>query len=124
LWATYKSLPKPRVRPIVKSNDIDEAINCYIEPAGATGNDEDEFESWKRIEPVAKKGSDSANYPIKYWIGLQDQYPNLSKLAIDMLSIPGSSCECGRLFSELGDLLEPRRPNISPQLLAAIQCDR
>jgi hypothetical protein len=66
LWVTYKSLPKPRVRPIVKSNDIDEAINCYIEPAGATGNDEDEFESWKRSKPVAKKGSDSANYPIKY----------------------------------------------------------
>jgi hypothetical protein len=73
---------------------------------------------------VAKKGSDSANYPIKYCIGLQDQSPNLSKLAIDMLSIPGSSCECGRLFGELGDLLEPRQRNISPQLLAAIQCDR
>ena len=28
------------------------------------------------------------------------------------------------MFSELGDLLEPRRRNISPQLLAAIQCDR
>ncbi|KAG9378361.1 Dimer-Tnp-hAT domain containing protein [Pyrenophora tritici-repentis] len=46
------------------------------------------------------------------------------KFAIDMLSIPGSSCECERLFSELGDLLEPRRHSISPQLLAAIQCDR
>jgi hypothetical protein len=41
-----------------------------------------------------------------------------------MLSIPGSSCECERLFSELGDLLEPRRRNLSPQLLAAIQCSR
>jgi hypothetical protein len=37
---------------------------------------------------------------------------------------PGSSCECERLFSELGDLLEPRRRNISPELLAAIQCNR
>jgi hypothetical protein len=73
---------------------------------------------------VAKKGSDSANSPIKYWIGLQGQYPNLSKLAIDMLSILGSSCECERLFSELGDLLDMCRRNISPQLLAAIQCDR
>ena len=26
------------------------------------------------------------------------------------------------MFSELGDLLEPRRRNIDPQLLAAIQC--
>jgi hypothetical protein len=60
----------------------------------------------------------------KYWAELQDRYPNLSKFAINMLSIPGSSCECERMFSELGDLLEPRRRNISPQLLAAIQCNR
>jgi hypothetical protein len=52
------------------------------------------------------------------------QYPNLSKFAINMLSILGSSCECESTFSELGDLLEPRWRNISPQLLAAIQCDR
>jgi hypothetical protein len=35
------------------------------------------------------------------------EYPNLSRLAIDTLSIPASSFECERLFSELGDLLEP-----------------
>jgi hypothetical protein len=45
-------------------------------------------------------------------------------MAIDVLSIPASSCECERMFSELGDLLEPRRRQISPQLLAAIQCVR
>ncbi|KAF7442840.1 Dimer-Tnp-hAT domain containing protein [Pyrenophora tritici-repentis] len=76
--------------------------------------------SKKRSEPIASEGVD----PIKYWVGLRDRYPSLSKFAIDMLSIPGSSCECERLFSELGDLLEPRRRSISPQLLAAIQCDR
>lgn len=124
LWAKYKSLPKPRTKPIFKPNDIDDAIDSFIDPSGVTDNEEDEYESWKRSEPVAAKGSDSANNPIKYWVSLEDRYPNLSKLAIDMLSIPGSSCECERLFSELGDLLEPRRRNISPQLLAAIQCDR
>jgi hypothetical protein len=41
-----------------------------------------------------------------------------------MLSILGSSCECERMFSELGDVLKPRQRNISPQLLAAIHCDR
>ncbi|KAI1521144.1 Dimer-Tnp-hAT domain containing protein, partial [Pyrenophora tritici-repentis] len=89
-------------------------------PAGLTENEEDEYEAWKRSEPIASEGVD----PIKYWVGLRDRYPSLSKFAIDMLSIPGSSCECERLFSELGDLLEPRRRSISPQLLAAIQCDR
>ncbi|KAL7771394.1 hypothetical protein CFE70_001337 [Pyrenophora teres f. teres 0-1] len=33
-------------------------------------------------------------------------------------------CECERVFSEVGDLLTPRRRKISPQLLAALQCIR
>jgi hypothetical protein len=70
------------------------------------------------------ENSDYAKNPILYWVELQDRYPDLSKLAIDMLSIPASSCECERMFSELGDLLEPRRRGISPELLAAIQCTR
>jgi hypothetical protein len=51
---------------------------------------------------------------------LRDQYSNLSKLALDVLSIPGSSYECKRMFSKLRDLLEPRRRNLSPEMLAAI----
>jgi hypothetical protein len=38
---------------------------------------------------------------------LSNRYPNLSKLALDVLLILASSCECERVFSELGDLLEP-----------------
>jgi hypothetical protein len=55
---------------------------------------------------------------------MRDCYPSLSKVALDILSIPVSSCECERLFSELGDLLEPRRRRLGPQLLAVIQCVR
>ena len=55
---------------------------------------------------------------------MRDRYPQLSKLALDVLSILASSCECERMFSELGDLLEPRRRGIQPRLLAAIQCVR
>ena len=55
---------------------------------------------------------------------MQDSYPQLSKLALNVLSIPASSCECKRMFSELGNLLEPRRRGIQPRLLAAIQCVR
>jgi hypothetical protein len=84
----------------------------------------DEFQRWKQCEPRAKKGSDDAEDPIKYWVNLRDRYPQLSRLALDVLSIPASSCDCERMFSELGDLLEPRRRGISPKLLAAIQCVR
>ena len=55
---------------------------------------------------------------------MRNCYPSLSKLALDVLSIPALSCECERLFSELGDLLEPRQRRLGLQLLAAIQCVR
>ena len=88
---------------------MDDAIDGLINPSASINNntDDDEFERWKRSEPRAEKGSNHANNPIKYWVELRDRYPNLSKLALNVLSIPALSCECERLFSELGDLLEP-----------------
>jgi hypothetical protein len=105
---------------------MDDAINSFMSPGVSANNstEDDEFDRWKRNEPRAKKGTEYANYPIKYWVSLRDQYPSLSQLALDVLSIPASSCECERMFSELSDLLEPRRQAIQPQLLAAIQCVR
>ena len=124
LWAEYRTSPKPRA-PQSYSNDLDDAIDSLCNTArDPTDEDEDEYTRWKRCEPVAEKDSASALNPIQYWIGLRSQYPNLSRLAIDVISIPSSSCECERMFSELGDLLEPRRRCISPRLLAAIQCVR
>jgi hypothetical protein len=125
LWAQYRSLLKARAtttrRP--KCTNIDDAINSVLDP-GSTVHEEDEFDLWKRREPQVEAGSEYAKNPILYWVELRDHYPNLSKLVIDVLSIPASSCECERVFSELGDLLEPRRRGISPELLAGIHCSR
>jgi hypothetical protein len=124
LWAEYNISPRVIRRPKVLSSDMDDAIDSLIDPT--TGDDnaaaDDECERWKRSEPRAEKGTEHANNPIQYWVALRDRYPSLSRLALDVLSIPASSCECERMFSELGDLLEPRRRAIQPQLLAAIQC--
>ncbi|KAK1917077.1 hypothetical protein P3342_001659 [Pyrenophora teres f. teres] len=68
-----------------KPSNIDDAIDGIIDPT--RGNtEEDEYEQWKR-EPIVGKGTD----PIQYWFGLRDQYPNLSKMALTILSIPASS---------------------------------
>jgi hypothetical protein len=55
---------------------------------------------------------------------MRPKYPQLSKFAIDILTIPASSCECERLFSELSDLLEPKRRAIGSEVLAAFQLIR
>ena len=108
-------------------SDIDDATDSILNPSTVISltADKDEFKRWKRSEPAAERGTEHADNPIKYWVSMRDCcYPSLSKLALDVLSIPASSCECERLFSELGDLLEPRRRRLGPQLLAAIQCVR
>jgi hypothetical protein len=61
---------------------------------------------------------------VKYWYELRQKYLDLSRFALDILTIPASSCDCERMFSELSDLLEPKRRNMGPQLLAAIQLVR
>jgi hypothetical protein len=103
---------------------IDEAIAAVM---GIDSDDDeatDEYERWRRLEPRWSFEQYSQQCPIKYWIALKGNYPTLSRFAIDILSIPASSCECERMFSELGDLLKPRRRNLGPQLLAALQCIR
>ena len=82
----------------------------------SASKDLDEDTRWK-LEPWVP----SVDNPITYWLSLRRDYPNLSRLALDVLSIPASSCDCERMFSELGDLLGPRRRRISSKLLAAIQ---
>jgi hypothetical protein len=129
LWAQYKPLSLPTRRPLPpRSNTIDDAIDALVDREYTTElniSEADELDCWRRYEPAwtkaqfAQEGS-----PILYWIGLRTRYPHLSQLAIDLLTIPASSCQCERLFSELGDLLEPRRRKIGSQLLAAIQCVR
>ncbi|KAI1514567.1 hypothetical protein Ptr86124_005890, partial [Pyrenophora tritici-repentis] len=81
------------------SSGINDAINALVnaEPYSIVEVTEiDELERWRRFE--------------LRWT--QEQFEQ------------ASSCECERLFSELGDLLEPRRRKIGSQLLAAIQCIR
>ena len=127
MWAQYNTSQPAVRRPKVLSSDIDDAIDGIIDPTITSNSEEvanDEYTQWKLCEGWVEKGSEHANNPIKYWLLMQDHYPQLSKLALDVLSIPVSSCECERMFSELGDLLEPRRRGIQPRLLAAIQCVR
>jgi hypothetical protein len=100
-------------------SDIVDAIDSILKPSTASSltADKDDFKRWKR-------STENADNSIKYWVSMRDCYPSLSKLTLDVLSIPAPSCNCKRLFSELGDLLELRQRRPGPQLPAAIQCVR
>lgn len=72
-------------------NAIDSMLNSNT--PGSLTADEDEFKRWKRGELTAERGTEHADNPIKYWASMCDCYPSLSKLALDVISIPASSCE-------------------------------
>jgi hypothetical protein len=126
LWKSYKKLPTPVAIPAARAartSDIDDVIGAYTQRNHtAAAPQGDEYERWRDQEPPWRN-LDDGNV-IQYWIAMRLKYPSLSQFAIDILTIPASSCECERLFSELGDLLEPKRRAIGSELLAALQLIR
>jgi hypothetical protein len=129
LWAQYKPQSLHVVRPKARTlGSINDTINALInaELSGKPEADKlNELERWRLFEPRwTQEQFEEGGNPVTYWMGLHPKYPNLARFAIDILTIPASSCKCERLFSELGDLLEPQRRKIGSQLLAAIQCVR
>jgi hypothetical protein len=109
------------VRRALKQSSIDNAINAIADHDNTDDSYLDELEHWRKYEPQWTEKQYNEGNVIRYWMDLAPKYPNLSVLAITLLTIPASSCECERLFSELGDLLEPRRRKIGAKLLAALQ---
>jgi hypothetical protein len=136
LWKTYKDATtvgnassdeeqrpakKPRVagptesRSAYLKSQLDAVVKQVAESRG------DEYEQWKRVPAIAEDDPMAYN-PLKYWQLLSQQYPTLSKFAIDVLTIPASAADCERTFSELGDMLGTRRLRMKPELITALQC--
>ena len=128
IWRKYKPQQPALRRPKAAEASIDDAIDAVVnaELSGDAALD-DEYDNWRKYEPRWTREyyeSNKAESPVKYWLRLQPQYPHLAQLALDVLTIPASSCDCERMFSELGDLLEPKRQKIGVELLAALQALR
>lgn len=61
---------------------------------------------------------------LKWWDTHKQQYPTLSQLALDILSIPAMSTECERVFSGAGLLVTNRKKRLSADVIEAIECLR
>jgi hypothetical protein len=56
----------------------------------------------------------------RYWQLQASQYPQLSKLAIDIMTILAAVVDFERTFSELSDLFGTRRLHMKPGLLTTL----
>ena len=59
----------------------------------------------------------------KWWLLPEQQrdYPNLSKMALDILSIPAMSASVERLFSSANITVSDRRNRLSPDTIEMIE---
>jgi hypothetical protein len=59
---------------------------------------------------------------IDYWKARESEWPHLSAMAFDFLSIPAMSSECERVFSSCGEMITPKNSKLSGKLLWHGQC--
>ena len=126
MWRSYKKAPPSPPPQPARTGAIDDVIEALTARRNcARSGNSDEYDRWREEEPSWSTATYHADgNAVQYWMTMAPKYPQLSRFAIDILAIPASSCECERLFSELGDLLEPKRRAIGSELLAALQLVR
>ncbi|KAH7461153.1 hypothetical protein FOMA001_g19163 [Fusarium oxysporum f. sp. matthiolae] len=74
----------------------------------------DEYEAWQ--QSWVPTDTDIRD-PIAYWQDNRAQYPRLSRMALDFLTIQPMSAECDRLFSAAGRLVTPLRSRLEVDII-------
>ncbi|KAK2922697.1 hypothetical protein FoTM2_017550 [Fusarium oxysporum f. sp. vasinfectum] len=118
LWNDYKPVESPLPLCEVPSTTTNEFLNWrnkHLQPSLVT----DEYERYCNSERVY--GFTSA---LAWWLEetQQKNYPNLSKMAVDILSIPAMSAEPERLFSGAKITITDRRNRLGSDVVEALEC--
>ena len=101
-----------------------------------TEKPQNEFEAWMQDSNIQMNSVDelelyssqsvlpNVENPRSWWLDPLQQklYPNLSKMAIDILSIPAMSAEPERLFSGAKLTITDQRNRMQPDTIEATQC--
>jgi hypothetical protein len=82
---------------------------------------QDEYTRYCLVEPVEENDWHSA---LLWWEAHEQQYPRLTQMAKDILSIPGMSAEVERLFSSAKLMLPPTRSLLQEDGIEAGECIR
>lgn len=125
LWQSYSTFPLPQrpTRPhaqprqrtdqldLLWSDDEDDDLEQEVEV--------DEYAAW--IERAQAK---DIYRPLDYWTSEQtrSQWPRLSRLAIDIFTIPAMSDDPERTFSAAGLMVRPHRGQLKDDSVTETQC--
>ena len=83
----------------------------------------DEYDCY--IEPGREKVHESKQlHPIRWWQNRESEYPILSQLAFDLLSLPAMAAGVERVFSGTKELITDRRNALDMESIQANECFR
>src|SRR6266536_6593911 len=84
-----------------------------------------------RIQSIAEQSSDAyddyinlpprpCGSPIAWWQAHRNEYPRLSKVALDLFAIPMMSAECERVFSAAKNLITERQMRLRDDIIESM----
>lgn len=86
---------------------------------------DEEYQRYLSLPRQTKRdanGKPIAIDPIAWWQGRRVEFPILSKMALDVLSIPAVSAECERIFSQGKLTMTSQRHRMSATTLELLLC--
>ena len=133
LWSReYKTLPiddqtnmNPPPAKRVKSNSrISQfmANGCNSTEQQLPPNGLDDDYDWYISQSQVPKHEGEHFNPIQWWQSMRKWRSRLSRMALDLLSIPAMSAKAERIFSHGGNIIRPNRASLKPNTVAAAIC--
>jgi hypothetical protein len=134
LWQEYKQFPvqferedPDDLRPMKKAKKVEvDSFSSYLDSFKSTGTAQpapcedkmdDELDRWLRLADPVEKDCD----PFLYWFNKRFEYPRLTRMAIDVLSVPPMAAECERVFSSCGNMVSAKRCRLQAETIAITQ---
>ena len=122
LWIDYKPYPKnPILREEINTEITTNQFVAFMTARPTQTVQKDEYERYIQ-EPVIPQSS--VQRPLQWWLDpiQRNRFPNLSLMALDILSIPAMSADTERLFSQAKLVLSDQRKGFDAHSLQILQC--
>lgn len=119
LWQVYKQkhAPDVAVADLDSSSELSE-FDSFLKLSGRRRL-ADEYDRYCALPP-----DDTVKNPLQWWRDHEKAYPILSQLAFDLLSIPGMSSECERVFSQAKKMITVERNRFKSDMVEAEECTK
>ena len=76
----------------------------------------DEYKEYNKLRPAPAENA------LHWWRDHAQIWPNMARMAFDLLSIPAMSAECERVFSQAKLLITTQRNRLGDSIIDAVEC--